>query len=99
MSWVSNVRCRILRWNILKSSSLYCPDRNNLMAEIADADVYMGHLGRDLFVAAQNLKWVQSPSTGVNYYLMIPELVEGDCLLTGARAARTAPASPRASLP
>ncbi len=63
----------------------YCPDRDNLMGEIADADVYMGHLGRDLFVAAKNLKWVQSPSTGVNYYLMIPELVAGDCLLTGAR--------------
>jgi phosphoglycerate dehydrogenase-like enzyme len=50
----------------------------------------MGHLGREQFMAARNLKWVQSPSTGVNYYLAIPELAEGDCLLTGARGTHSA---------
>jgi D-2-hydroxyacid dehydrogenase (NADP+) len=63
----------------------YCGDRGMLASAIADADIYMGWLGRDEFLAARRLKWVQSPSTGVNYFLAIPELVAGDVLLTGAR--------------
>jgi phosphoglycerate dehydrogenase-like enzyme len=68
----------------------YCAEREKLTEAIRDADVFMGHLGREQFVAAPNLKWVQSPSTGVNYYLAIPELANGDCLLTGARGTHSA---------
>ena len=53
-------------------------------AAIADADVYMGWMNRDLFLAAKKLKWVQSPSSGINYYLAIPEFVTSDVLLTSA---------------
>lgn len=53
-------------------------------AAIADADVYMGWMNRDLFLAAKKLKWVQSPSSGINYYLAIPEFVASDVLLTSA---------------
>ena len=53
-------------------------------AAIADADVYMGWMNRDLFLAAKKLKWVQSPSSGINYYLAIPEFVNSDVLLTSA---------------
>jgi phosphoglycerate dehydrogenase-like enzyme len=44
----------------------------------------MGWLSRDLFLAAKQLKWIQSPSSGTNYYLAIPELVESSVLLTSA---------------
>jgi len=64
---------------------VYCSDRNTLSEAIADADIYLGWLGRDNFLAAKKLKWIQSASTGVDYYLTIPELVEGDVLLTNAR--------------
>ena len=63
----------------------YCEKREALPAMIADADVYMGGLDRDTFLAAQNLKWLQSPSSGVNNYLAIPELVASDMILTSAR--------------
>jgi len=53
--------------------------------EIADADVYVGWLNKDIYLAAKNLRWIQSPSSGINYYLAIPELVASDVLLTSAR--------------
>lgn len=63
----------------------YCADRELLAQAIADADIYMGWMNRDLFLAAKNLKWVQSPSSGINYYLDIPEFVTSSTLLTSAR--------------
>ncbi len=64
---------------------VHCPDRGEWLArELADADIYMGWLNRDLFLAAPKLKWIQSPSSGVNFYLDIPELTNGDVLLTSA---------------
>ena len=62
----------------------HCEHREDLPSAITDADVYMGWLNREVFLAAENLKWLQSPSSGVNYFLEIPELVESDVLLTSA---------------
>ncbi|OGO04613.1 MAG: hypothetical protein A2Y73_03125 [Chloroflexi bacterium RBG_13_56_8] len=62
----------------------YCADRDDLPNQIANADVYMGYLNRDIFLAAKNLKWIQAPSSGVNNYLAIPELAQSDVLLTSA---------------
>mgnify|MGYP005839400137 CR=1 FL=1 len=64
---------------------VHCADRAQTGEMIADADVYVGWLNRDIFMAAKKLKWIQSPSSGINYYLAIPELVESDVLLTSAR--------------
>jgi len=64
---------------------VHSPDRENVIADIRDADVYVGWLDRKVFLAAKKLKWIQSPSSGINYYLAIPELVESDVLLTSAR--------------
>ncbi|MBL7198835.1 MAG: D-2-hydroxyacid dehydrogenase [Anaerolineae bacterium] len=64
---------------------VHCANRADTAQYIADADVYMGWMNRDIFVAAKNLKWVQSPSSGIDYYLAIPELVESDVLLSSAR--------------
>lgn len=63
----------------------YCADRDQLAEAIADAEVYVGWMNRDLFLAAKKLRWVQSPSSGINYYLEIPDLMESDVLLTSAR--------------
>lgn len=57
---------------------------------IVDADVYMGWLSADAYAAAKQLKWIQSPSSGVNYYLDVPGLRESDLLLTSASGTHAA---------
>jgi phosphoglycerate dehydrogenase-like enzyme len=70
---------------------VYCPDRGELLArELADSDIYMGWINRELFLGAPKLKWIQSPSSGVNFYLDIPELVESDVLLSSASGTHAA---------
>ena len=64
---------------------VYCAERSKVPEMVGDADVYFGGLNREIFLAAKNLKWIQSSSTGINPYLAIPELVESDVLLTSAR--------------
>jgi D-2-hydroxyacid dehydrogenase (NADP+) len=68
----------------------FCAEQKALAEAIADADIYMGWLNREVFPAARQLKWVQSPSTGVNYFLAIPELKDGNVILTGARGTHAA---------
>jgi phosphoglycerate dehydrogenase-like enzyme len=62
---------------------------SDMAVAIADADVYVGILTRDLFLAAKQLKWIQSPSTGVDFYTAIPELVASSVRLTSARGVHT----------
>lgn len=69
---------------------VHCANREHTARLIADTDVYMGWLNRDAFLTAKNLKWVQSPSSGVDHYLAIPDLAESDVLLTSARGTHSA---------
>jgi phosphoglycerate dehydrogenase-like enzyme len=62
----------------------YLPNRDGLADALADVDVYMGWINREAFLAAKQIKWIQSPSSGANYYVAIPELVASDVLLTSA---------------
>jgi phosphoglycerate dehydrogenase-like enzyme len=69
---------------------VHCPVREEALQMIGDADIYMGWLNREMFLAAKKLRWIQSPSSGVNFYCDIPELVEGDVLLTSASGTHAA---------
>lgn len=70
---------------------VHCPDRGEWLArELADADVYMGWLNRELYLGAPKLQWIQSPSSGVNMYLDIPEIAAGEVLLTSASGTHAA---------
>jgi len=69
---------------------VHCDDESRLMDELATAEVYMGWLSREAFLGAKNLKWLQSPSTGVDGFLRIPELRDGDVILTSARGTHAA---------
>jgi D-2-hydroxyacid dehydrogenase (NADP+) len=71
-------------------SFVHEPDRGKLAEAIADADVYVGWIGDEQFGVAKRLKWIQSPSSGTNYYLAIPALVESEVLLTSARGTHAA---------
>jgi D-2-hydroxyacid dehydrogenase (NADP+) len=68
----------------------HCADRAELATAIADAEVYVGWLNGDVFAQAERLRWIQSPSSGVNHYLAIPELAESDVLLTSASGTHAA---------
>jgi phosphoglycerate dehydrogenase-like enzyme len=58
-----------------------------LAAEIVDADVFYGFPTADLLRTATALRWIQSPSAGVNYLQDLAELVENDVVLTNTRGA------------
>jgi D-2-hydroxyacid dehydrogenase (NADP+) len=62
----------------------HCASREDMEKHITDADVYLGWISRDALLKAKNLKWIQSPSSGVDNFLTIPELVENEVLLTSA---------------
>jgi len=68
----------------------HCVTRDDLAAEIGKADIYMGWLSRDEFLAASRLRWIQSPSTGIDGFLAIPELRKSDVFLTSARGTHAA---------
>ncbi len=53
-------------------------------SHIEQADVWFGSISRDQFLMAKKLRWMQSPSAGVEYYLF-PEMVESDVVMTNAK--------------
>ncbi|MFN8677189.1 MAG: D-2-hydroxyacid dehydrogenase [Thermomicrobiales bacterium] len=56
-------------------------------AEIGDAEVFYGFPTADVLRQGKALKWIQSPSAGVNFLQHMPELVQSDILLTNTRGA------------
>lgn len=61
------------------------PDQ--ILAEIADADVFFGFPTAEVVAAAPKLRWIQSPSAGVEYVAKVPELVASEVILTNTRGA------------
>jgi phosphoglycerate dehydrogenase-like enzyme len=62
-----------------------CDTNDELTDALADATVYLGWLTADQFASARNLRWIQSPSTGIDKYLAIPGLKDSDVIITSAR--------------
>jgi len=58
-------------------------DKEEAQREIVDADIVYGLCPRDVFLHAQQLKWFQSQSAGLDAVLF-PELIESDVILTNA---------------
>jgi phosphoglycerate dehydrogenase-like enzyme len=54
------------------------------MDKMDEADVWFGSISEEQFNKAKKLRWVQSPSAGVEYYLY-PSFVESDVILTNAK--------------
>lgn len=59
----------------------------DIAANAADIDIYYGHPSVDMLKLAPKLKWIQSPSAGVEFVARIPELVASDIILTNTRGA------------
>ena len=58
---------------------------------IRDADVYFGWPSRDVFRAAEQLRWIQCPGTGVDKLTAVPELIDSDIVLTNTRGPHAPP--------
>jgi Phosphoglycerate dehydrogenase and related dehydrogenases len=67
------------------SLNIVFPSREQLDAEIVDADAVIGGITRDQVLAAKKLKWVQVNSAGVENYLAIPELKNSPIALTNMK--------------
>ena len=52
---------------------------------IRDADVFFGSPTREIFLAAQQLRWIHNPGTGIDWIWSVPELIDSDVVLTNAR--------------
>lgn len=61
-------------------------------AALKKADVVFGYLGEDDFKQSKKLKWVQSPSAGVEHYLY-PVMVNSEVMLTNAKGCYGSPIS------
>jgi phosphoglycerate dehydrogenase-like enzyme len=59
-------------------------ENDELQNEIPDLDVWFGYISKDQFIQAKKLRWIQSPSAGVEPY-MFPELIDSHVLLTNAK--------------
>src|SRR6266513_5251806 len=57
---------------------------------MGDADAIFGQLTADEFANAQNLKWVQSPSAGVEWLWRVPGIADSDIVVTNMRGAHAA---------
>jgi phosphoglycerate dehydrogenase-like enzyme len=60
------------------------PPSTDALKAIRDAEVYIGYgMTRELFLAAQRLKWIHSASAGVGS-LLFPELVQSNVIVTNS---------------
>jgi phosphoglycerate dehydrogenase-like enzyme len=57
---------------------------------IGDVDAVYGQVTADDFPVAKNLKWVQSPSAGVEWVWRVPGLQDSDVMVTNMRGAHAA---------
>ena len=55
------------------------------LKEVPDAEVFVGLPSSAVFRAAKQLRWIQSPATGINWIMDKPEVVESDVILTNSR--------------
>ena len=67
------------------------PERDQPTAPLAaDVDAVFGQLTPDEFAAAKRLRWVQSPSAGVEWMWKVPGLADSQVVVTNMRGAHAA---------
>ena len=54
------------------------------VVQIKDADVLCGTPSRRVFLAAEKLRWIHCPGTGIDKLAEVPELIDSDVVLTNA---------------
>jgi len=64
-----------------------CQGNDEAVEKVGDAVASYGFVSTRLVRAGKKLRWVQQPSAGVEHLMEIPELVEGDIVLTNMQRA------------
>jgi phosphoglycerate dehydrogenase-like enzyme len=64
-----------------------CRDEAEAIERVTDADACYGFITPKVIRAGKSLKWVQQGSAGVETLMEIPELVQGDIILTNMQRA------------
>ena len=70
---------------------VFAASEEDQVREIKDADAYMGMPSRQVFLAADHLRWLHCPGPGIDKFTEIPEIVDSDVVLTNARGPHAAP--------
>jgi len=60
---------------------------DEIATELADTEIYYGYPTAETRAAAPALRWIQSPSAGVEHVARIPSLVESEIIVTNTRGA------------
>ena len=69
----------------------FAPSVEDQLVEIADADVYMGWIPRNVYEKANALKWIQVPGTGIDVVMgNVPELATNDIIVTNCKGSHAA---------
>src|SRR5690242_2193978 len=77
--WVGALR------RVAPEASIVTPaDAAEALTAAPNADVWIGRLSPEMFAAAKNLRWVQSPTIGVEN-LLFPELIASRVEVTNMR--------------
>ena len=58
---------------------------------VEDADIYMGNITREIFLASKKIRWIQCPGTGIDKIMSIPEIIDSDVVVTNSRGPHTEP--------
>ena len=58
---------------------------------IKDADIFFGWPTREIFLEADQLRWLHCPGTGIDRIMDVPEIVDSDVVLTNARGPHVIP--------
>jgi len=62
-------------------------EHTEAVTKIVDVEVAFGALPRDVFLAGEQLRWIQAHGAGVEWTASIPELIAGDVQVTNTRGA------------
>lgn len=81
---ISDEQIRMVKSVCESMEVVFARSRDEQMAQIPNVDVVLGGINRDLFLKAEQLKWVQLPSAGADS-LMFREFVESDVILTSMK--------------
>ncbi len=60
------------------------------MAAVGEAEIVIGYLSREGYLAARQLRWIQCQGAGVEFIGKIPELIESDVVVTNTSGAHAA---------
>ena len=75
---------------------IHADDEGNLDGDASDAEVYLrwwntNQVFRKVLAAAPRLRWVHTPSAGVDHLLAMPELLNSEIMLTNSAGAHAIP--------